>query len=446
LNFEQLSLNPNILKGVEAAGYTTPTAIQQQAIPFILEGRDVLGLAQTGTGKTAAFALPIMQSLSRGDRGRIKSLIIAPTRELAEQITEAFIDLGQGIKISIIPIYGGVSKARQVAAMRRGADVVVACPGRLLDLINDGSIDLSHIEVLVLDEADNMCDMGFLPDIRRILKYVPSRRQTLFFSATMPEDIRVLSKSILNDPVNIQVDLIAPAKTVSHALYPVPFKLKKKLLLGILQQVATGRVLIFTRTKHRARRLALDLKNKKYNVAVLQGNMPQNQRQNSLDGFRSGKFDVLVATDIAARGIDVSEISHVINFDMPNTVDAYTHRIGRTGRAEHTGEALTLTTSEDEALVRKIERVLGTRIERRRLSDFDYRGSDSELPNQDVHSKSPRNTQGQRTEKQTRHNTVKPQPRLITKPEPPASAEEGPTSEKRRRRPRRRKRLSSAAR
>ena len=446
MNFEQLSLNPNILKGVEAAGYTTPTAIQQQAIPFILEGRDVLGLAQTGTGKTAAFALPIMQSLSRGDRGRIKSLIIAPTRELAEQITEAFIDLGQGIKISIIPIYGGVSKARQVAAIRRGADVVVACPGRLLDLINDGSIDLSHIEVLVLDEADNMCDMGFLPDIRRILKYVPSRRQTLFFSATMPEDIRVLSKSILNDPVNIQVDLIAPAKTVSHALYPVPFKLKKKLLLGILQQVATGRVLIFTRTKHRARRLALDLKNKKYNVAVLQGNMPQNQRQNSLDGFRSGKFDVLVATDIAARGIDVSEISHVINFDMPNTVDAYTHRIGRTGRAEHTGEALTLTTSEDEALVRKIERVLGTRIERRRLSDFDYRGSDSELPNQDVHSKSPRNTQGQRTEKQTRHNTVKPQPRLITKPEPPASAEEGPTSEKRRRRPRRRKRLSSAAR
>lgn len=446
MNFEQLSLNPNILKGVEAAGYTTPTAIQQQAIPFILEGRDVLGLAQTGTGKTAAFALPIMQSLSRGDRGRIKSLIIAPTRELAEQITEAFIDLGQGIKISIIPIYGGVSKARQVAAMRRGADVVVACPGRLLDLINDGSIDLSHIEVLVLDEADNMCDMGFLPDIRRILKYLPSRRQTLFFSATMPEDIRVLSKSILNDPVNIQVDLIAPAKTVSHALYPVPFKLKKKLLLGILQQVATGRVLIFTRTKHRARRLALDLKNKKYNVAVLQGNMPQNQRQNSLDGFRSGKFDVLVATDIAARGIDVSEISHVINFDMPNTVDAYTHRIGRTGRAEHTGEALTLTTSEDEALVRKIERVLGTRIERRRLSDFDYRGSDSELPNQDVHSKSPRNTQGQRTEKQTRHNTVKPQPRLITKPVPPASAEEGPTSEKRRRRPRRRKRLSSAAR
>lgn len=446
MNFEQLSLNPNILKGVEAAGYTTPTAIQQQAIPFILEGRDVLGLAQTGTGKTAAFALPIMQSLSRGDRGRIKSLIIAPTRELAEQITEAFIDLGQGIKISIIPIYGGVSKARQVAAMRRGADVVVACPGRLLDLISDGSIDLSHIEVLVLDEADNMCDMGFLPDIRRILKYLPSRRQTLFFSATMPEDIRVLSKSILNDPVNIQVDLIAPAKTVSHALYPVPFKLKKKLLLGILQQVATGRVLIFTRTKHRARRLALDLKNKKYNVAVLQGNMPQNQRQNSLDGFRSGKFDVLVATDIAARGIDVSEISHVINFDMPNTVDAYTHRIGRTGRAEHTGEALTLTTSEDEALVRKIERVLGTRIERRRLSDFDYRGSDSELPNQDVHSKSPRNTQGQRTEKQTRHNTVKPQPRLITKPVPPASAEEGPTSEKRRRRPRRRKRLSSAAR
>ena len=396
MNFTQLSLIPSILKGVEAAGYAAPTAIQEQAIPVILQGRDVLGLAQTGTGKTAAFALPIMQRLSRGVSGGIRSLIIAPTRELAEQITQMFIDLGKGVKVSVVPVYGGVSKVRQVAAIRRGPDIVVACPGRLLDLINDRSIDLSRVEILVLDEADNMCDMGFLPDIRRILEYIPTRRQTLFFSATMPDDIRALSKTILNDPVNIQVDIIAPAKTVSHALYPVPFKLKKKLLLAMLQQLATGRVLIFTRTKHRARRLALDLKNKKYRVAMLQGNMAQNQRKIALDGFRSGKFDLLVATDIAARGIDVSEISHVINFDMPNTVDAYTHRIGRTGRAERTGEALTLTTSEDEELVRKIERVLGGRIQRRRLSDFDYEAPEAAIPDQDTRPNSSHSSQGRR--------------------------------------------------
>jgi ATP-dependent RNA helicase RhlE len=429
LNFAQLSLIPGLLKGVEAMGYITPTAIQQQAIPVILEGRDVLGLAQTGTGKTAAFALPIMQSLSRGERGGIRSLIIAPTRELAEQITQMFNDLGRGTNIGVVPVYGGVSKVRQVAAIRRRPDVVVACPGRLLDLINDRSIDLSRVEILVLDEADNMCDMGFLPDIRRILQYVPKRRQTLFFSATMPEDIRVLSKSILNDPVHIQVDVIAPAKTVSHALYPVPFKLKKQLLLAMLQTVATGRALIFTRTKHRARRLALDLKNKNYNVAALQGNMAQNQRKKALDGFRSGKFDVLVATDVAARGIDVSEISHVINFDMPNTVDAYTHRIGRTGRANHTGEALTLTTSEDEDLVRKIEKVLGARIQRRRLSDFDYGASEKATPNPNTPSGSSLNTRGQQNGIHTR----------------PASAGERPTSGRNGRRPQRRRRQSHSA-
>ncbi len=424
MNFAQLSLIPGLLKGVEAMGYITPTAIQQQAIPVILEGRDVLGLAQTGTGKTAAFALPIMQSLSRGERGGIRSLIIAPTRELAEQITQMFNDLGRGTNIGVVPVYGGVSKVRQVAAIRRRPDVVVACPGRLLDLINDRSIDLSRVEILVLDEADNMCDMGFLPDIRRILEYIPTRRQTLFFSATMPDDIRVLSKSILNDPVNIQVDLIAPAKTVSHALYPVPFKLKKQLLLAMLQTLATGRVLIFTRTKHRTRRLALDLKNQKYRVAALQGNMAQNARQNALDGFRNGKFDLLVATDIAARGIDVSEISHVINFDMPNSVDAYTHRIGRTGRAHHTGEALTLTTSEDEDLVRKIERVLGARIQRRRLPDFDYGAPETTIPNQDTRSNSSQNGQGQQTGIQTRS----------------ASAENRSASVTRGRRPQRRRR------
>jgi ATP-dependent RNA helicase RhlE len=259
-----------------------------------------------------------------------------------------------------------------VAALRRGAEIVVACPGRLLDHLGDRTIDLSHVEVLVLDEADRMCDMGFLPDIRRILNQLPTARQTLFFSATMPDEIRTLADSILRQPVTVQIDVIAPAKTVSHALYPVPEMLKSKLLLAQLQQVATGRVLIFTRTKHRARNLATDLSNRGYRVAALQGNMAQNQRQRAIDGFRRGEFDILVATDIAARGIDVADISHVINYDMPDTVDAYIHRSGRTGRAQLTGEAFTLTVPADEKTVREIERALGTQLERRRLPNFDY--------------------------------------------------------------------------
>jgi ATP-dependent RNA helicase RhlE len=243
-----------------------------------------------------------------------------------------------------------------------------------LDLSNDGSIDLSRVEVLVLDEADRMCDMGFLPDIRRILRLVPEQRQTLFFSATMPPDIRELADVILDDPVIVQIGMIAPAKTVSHALYPVPRNLKKKLLLSTLEQEATGRVLIFTRTKYRARNLARDLGRQSYRVAELQGNMSQNGRQRAINGFRDGTYDILVATDIAARGIDVSDISHVINFDMPDTVDAYTHRIGRTGRIGKTGEAFTFAEPDDEAMVRKIEEVLGTSIERRRLPGFEYRG------------------------------------------------------------------------
>jgi ATP-dependent RNA helicase RhlE len=304
--------------------------------------------------------------------GHVRALIVAPTRELAEQIHGASVLLGQRTRVRSVTVYGGVSRARQVKALRRGAEVVVACPGRLLDLVSDGSIDLSRVEVLVLDEADRMCDMGFLPDIRRILKLVPARRQTLFFSATMPGEIRKLADSILTKPVTVQVDAIAPAKTVSHALYPVSQSLKKKLLLATLEQTATGRVLIFTRTKYRARNLARDLEKRRYRVSALQGNMSQNKRQQAIDGFRDGRYDILVATDIAARGIDVSEISHVINFDMPDTVDAYTHRIGRTGRAHKTGEAFTFMARGDEPLVRKIEKVLGKRIERRRLPGFNY--------------------------------------------------------------------------
>ena len=374
MNFKQFSLDPRIGAGIKAAGYTTPTPIQQQAIPVVLKGRDVLGVAQTGTGKTAAFVLPILQRLTRGPLRRVRVLIVAPTRELAEQIHQDIVDLGRKTKIRSTTVYGGVSKRNQIEALRRGAEIVVACPGRLLDLANDRHIDLSRVEVLVLDESDRMCDMGFLPDIRRILKLLPEKRQTLFFSATMPPDIRELADSILDNPVTVQIGVIAPAKTVSHALYPVPHKLKKKLLLSTLEQEATGRVLIFTRTKYRARNLARDLGRHGYRVAELQGNMSQSRRQQAINGFRDGKYDILVATDIAARGIDVSDISHVINFDMPDTVDAYTHRIGRTGRIEKSGEAFTFADPGDEAMVRQIEKVLGTPIERRRLPGFEYHG------------------------------------------------------------------------
>ena len=259
MNFQQFSLDPRIVAAIRAVGYTTPTPIQQQAIPVVLQGRDVMGLAQTGTGKTAAFILPILHRLLQGPARRVRALVIAPTRELAEQIHDVTSELARNTRLHSTTVYGGVSKANQVAALRRGVEIVVACPGRLLDLLAEGSIDLSGVEVLVLDEADRMCDMGFLPDIRRILKVLPRQRQTLFFAATMPDDIRTLADEILDHPVTVQIGIIAPAKTVSHALYPVPDGLKKQLLLAILRQPAMERVLIFSRTKHRARSLARDL-------------------------------------------------------------------------------------------------------------------------------------------------------------------------------------------
>ncbi len=374
MSFEKFSFDRRISAGIHAAGYTTPTPIQDQAIPIVLEGRDVLGIAQTGTGKTAAFVLPILQRLLDGRSRHVRALVLAPTRELAEQIHQATIELGRGTDVRSVSIYGGVSKRPQLAALRRGVEIVVACPGRLLDHMGERAIDLSRVEVLVLDEADRMCDMGFLPDIRRILQHLPERRQTLFFSATMPRDIRALADRILKDPATVQIGAIAPVETVSHALYPVPNALKKGLLAAMLKRTATGRVLVFTRTKHRARNLAPYLKKQGHRAAALQGDMTQNQRQNAINGFRNGKYDILVATDIAARGIDVTNISHVINYDMPDTVDAYTHRIGRTGRAERTGEAFTLATYADALMVRDIEKVLGEKIERRRLDGFEYGG------------------------------------------------------------------------
>ena len=380
MQFEQFSFDPRILSGIKNAGYTIPTPIQQQAIPVVLEQHDILGLAQTGTGKTAAFMLPILQHLIGQPSRYIRALIIVPTRELAEQIHQTAKDLGKNTRLRSTTIYGGVGKGAQLNALRRGVDIVVACPGRLLDLMNEKQIDLSHIEILVLDEADHMCDMGFLPDVRRILKRIPERRQTLFFAATMQDEIRSLANNILHNPVTVQIGIIAPTKTVSHALYPVPQTLKTTLVTSLLHELKTDRVLIFTRTKHRARTLAGKLDKQGFRTTALQGNMSQNQRQASLDGFRNGKFDILVATDIAARGIDVSEISHVINFDMPDTVDAYIHRIGRTGRAQATGKAFTFCTAEDESMIRDIEKVLGHKIERERLDGFDYASRPQQNP------------------------------------------------------------------
>jgi ATP-dependent RNA helicase RhlE len=372
VTFEQFNLDGRLNAGVRDAGFEKPTPIQEQAIPHILNGRDVLGLAQTGTGKTAAYALPILQRLTTGPLRRVRALIVAPTRELAEQIHQSNLQLGGHTKVNSTAIYGGVGKRPQINALRRGAEIVVACPGRLLDLAGSGHIDLSQVEVLVLDEADRLCDMGFLPDIRRILKLMPKRRQTLFFSATMPPDIRRLADQIMNKPVSVQIGHNAPAKTVSHALYPVPHKQKKTLLVAMLKQLPLERVLVFTRTKRRARFLARDLQKMGYKAGALQGNMSQNKRQKAIDGFRSGRYDILVATDVASRGIDVLDISHVINYDMPDTVDAYTHRIGRTGRAQETGQAFTLAVPDDRSLVRQIEKLLGTQLEQRRLPAFNY--------------------------------------------------------------------------
>jgi ATP-dependent RNA helicase RhlE len=412
VNFKQFNLDPRIHAGIQSAGFSIPTPIQEQAIPVVLKGRDILGLAQTGTGKTAAFMLPILQRLTKGRLRQVRALIVAPTRELAEQIHQATLELGKRTKVRSVTVYGGVNKKRQVEALRRGAEIVVACPGRLLDLVGDGAIDLSNVEVLVLDEADRMCDMGFLPDIRRIIKLLPQKRQTLFFSATMPDDIRELADTILHNPVTVQIGMIAPAETVSHALYPIPFKQKKKLLFAMLGQTATGRVLIFTRTKRRARFLARDLEKRKYRVAALQGNMSQNRRQNAIDGFRNGKYDILVATDIAARGIDVTEISHVINYDMPDTVDAYTHRIGRTGRAENSGEAFTFAGPEDASLIRDIEKVLGTRIEQRALPGFDYGDFEPNITVQrPVSSQSKKRPQKSRHRRSQRRRHHRPQGR-----------------------------------
>ncbi len=372
MNFETFNFHPSIMAGVRALGYITPTPIQLKSIPPIMQGRDLIGLAQTGTGKTAAFVLPILQRLLQRPRGHIRALIISPTRELAEQTCETINDLGGQTGLQSIAIYGGVSMEQQTRQLIKGVEIIAACPGRLLDHLWKGTVDLSHLEVLVIDEADRMFDMGFLPDIRNILQCILHKRQTLLFSATMPDNIRRLAREILHDPVTVQIGRTLPAKTVSHVLYPIQQHLKTTLLKEILNKTKTDSVLVFTRTKHRAERVAQQLVRAGYRVTSLQGNLSQNQRQAALTGFRNGRIKILVATDIAARGIDVLSISHVINYDMPESTDDYIHRIGRTGRVDKNGDALTFVTNADAGKIRALEQLLDAPLERMTLQGFDY--------------------------------------------------------------------------
>jgi len=372
VNFNQFNLDSRLQTGIKRAGYQTPTPIQTQAIPAALGGRDLVGTAQTGTGKTAAFVLPILNKLLSGKPQQTRALIVTPTRELAEQIHQTVRDLSIGTHLRSTTIYGGVGANPQIQALKRGVEIIVACPGRLLDLVAKGHARLNNIEILVLDEADRMFDMGFLPDVRRIIKAVPAQRQTMLFSATFPAEVEKLAKQSLNNPQRITLGISRPAFTVSHALYPVSQHLKRALLFELLKETETDSVLIFTRTKHRARRLDRQLKKAGYKVTSLHSDRTQGQRQNALKGFKSGHFQIMVATDIAARGLDVENISHVINFDMPDTADAYIHRIGRTGRAKRTGKAFTFITPDDSDLIRKLEKIMKQKLERQTIEGFDY--------------------------------------------------------------------------
>ncbi|MAF67646.1 MAG: RNA helicase [Planctomycetes bacterium] len=369
-SFATFGLSKNILRAVTDAGFQNPRPIQARTIPEALRGRDILGLAQTGTGKTAAFALPIIERLAACRGRNPRALILAPTRELALQIHDDIQRLAQYTNVSATTVFGGVKATAQVRALRKHPDIVVACPGRLLDLMGSGDVRLEGIEVLVLDEADHMLDMGFLPDIKRILASLPTRRQNLLFSATMPREIRSLTTRMLREPHVAELEHSAPLETIDHALYPVAQQRKTDLLLNLLNGEDCTSALVFLRTKHRARRLARDLDRAGLRAIALQGNMSQAQRQRAMQGFRDGRYDVLVATDIAARGIDVAGVSHVINFDIPGTPDAYTHRIGRTGRAECSGKALTFATHEDFPAIKAIERKLNMQIPRIKLREF----------------------------------------------------------------------------
>ena len=371
--FTQLKLNPALVKAIKELGFVRPTPIQAEAIPPAVEGRDVIACAQTGSGKTAAFLLPIINSLIERPRRTTKALVLAPTRELAAQILEDFNALSVHTPVSGAAVYGGVSMGPQEHAFRSGVDIIIATPGRLMDHMRSAYARLNHIEHLVLDEADRMLDMGFLPEIRRIIAKLPARRQTLFFSATMPPPIATLAGEMLRDPVSIQTQRqAAPASGITQAVYPAPQDLKAALVVHLLRRNTITQALIFTRTKHRANRLADYLVQAGIRAERIHGNRSQSQRTAAMAGFKNGTFPVLVATDIAARGIDVNELGHVVNFDVPQVPDDYIHRVGRTGRAEATGEAFTFVSPEEEGDLRAIERAIARRLPRVTVPDFDY--------------------------------------------------------------------------
>ena len=371
--FSAFQLDRNLLKGLKELGFVRPTPIQADAIPPALEGRDILACASTGSGKTAAFLLPILHKLLARPRGKTRALVVTPTRELAAQIVEQLNALATHTPVTAAVIIGGVGMGPQEHAFRSGVDVLVATPGRLLDHLKHPYAKLDSVEYLVLDEADRMLDMGFLPDIRRILKYVPAKRQTLFFSATIPAPIATLASQMLKNAVTINLDRTsAPAVGITQAVYPVPQELKAALFLSLLKRGDLKQALVFTRTKHRANRLAENLVKNGINAERIHGNRSQLQRTAALAGFKSGKYPVLVATDIAARGIDVEALGHVVNFDVPLAPDDYIHRVGRTGRAELTGEAFTFVAPDEEGDLRNIERAIGRRLPRVTVPQFDY--------------------------------------------------------------------------
>jgi len=372
--FGSFGLHKNLLQGLKELGFLHPTPIQVEAIPPGMEGRDLLACAATGTGKTAAFLLPILHKLIDKPRGTTRALVITPTRELAAQIAEHLNFLAVHTPITSAAVFGGVGMGPQERALRSGVDVIVATPGRLLDHLRMPYAKLDKIEHLVLDEADRMLDMGFLPEIRKILRHVPAKRQTLLFSATMPGPIRSLAQDMLHNPVSLQTERqSAPAVGITQALYPVPQELKGALFVTLLERGDIREALVFTRTKHRANRLADFLVKRGINAERIHGNRSQPQRTAALEGFKAGKFRVLVATDIAARGIDVEELGHVVNFDVPAVPEDYIHRVGRTGRAAATGDAFTFVAPEEEGELRAIERAVGRRLPRITVPDFDYK-------------------------------------------------------------------------
>ena len=369
--FSKLGLSPQVIEGVTAAGYAEPTAIQLRAIPLVMAGRDLIGCAQTGTGKTAAFALPILSRLDR--HGVARALVLEPTRELAAQVETAIRDYGRFTDLRMVVLFGGAGYGKQDQGLRQGADIVVATPGRLLDHLQRGTLKLNQIEILVLDEADRMLDMGFMPDVRRIVERCPRNRQTMLFSATIPPEIEQLVKWALRKPETVEIgQRRAPAETVTHALYPVANDQKQAILDELLKRTDFDQVLIFCRTKHGADRVARKLQQQGHAVAVLHSNRTQSEREKALSGFRDGRYEVMVATDIAARGIDVQQISHVINYDVPHHPEDYVHRIGRTGRAQSVGDAFTIMTGEDVQEVAAIERFIGQKIPRVKLEGFNY--------------------------------------------------------------------------